>query len=568
MPYLKTVPKTSVVVIALWETFVGQTDRNNIPFLRWNRTLFLIQWSMIFGAFVLPTNPTLAHPVSLSAAIIDVHEDHIAVEIQIMLEDLVLYQEVSADSEYRYPADALREAARKHGDFVTKYFTIRDANGEQLVGNLQEIDTSTIDENGVPQTDLMNKWVTYPLVVPVDSRQNFFTFMQTFGGRAAVIPAVMDLMLLQSGILLETPTQLTLGQPHSVKFDWDNPPAHAPNSLRELRKMRDEQLRERLGIATYGGLYSFLYIHRFEVRHEILVPLLTLETWLSIPREDPDFLEVAEQEVVRTQIGDFFQESNLVSINGLSIPPNLVRINFFGLDINDFALNKEPRRVSVYQARVGVILSYPSRSTLQDVELHWKTFSEHAPFLRSIVLAGHDDPFEHIFFVKRPRFRWHSEWIDTPVKPVLVQSQTLNTVTSTGVLQKLLSNVYSAFDFRDDSDVYDTLATSVQGDLLRDLYLKIKRSLLVAEQGGAQSHVTTVKILSVKPTRNFLASEYEVTWRTTGTVEHWGHVHTRINEYDATFTLETEDGVWKLSKVDILGEKRVQFKTKIRGKSR
>jgi hypothetical protein len=417
----------------------------------------------------------------------------------------------------------------------------------------------------VPQTELMKRSVNYVFSYAIEEHQNFFTFAQSFGGPNAVLPALMDLMLLQNGILVERPTQLTFGRPHSIKINWDKPPTNEPTSFRELRRQRDEQLQERLGIATYGGLYSFLYVTRFEVRHEILIPLLTLEQWLPLPRKNPDFLEVEEQDAVRGKIEQFFRDRSPVSVNGKQVIAKLTRLSFFGLDINDFAMNAEPRRVSVHQARIGVILTYPSPTTPHDVAMKWTTFSEHAPYLRSIVLVGDESPAEYYFRVNRPEFRWSGELAATKLTPVPVTSQALTTATTHAVLGKLLSNIYGAFDFRDDSEVYDALATSVKGDLLRELYLQVKRSLVMAEQGGAISHVDNVEMLSVTPPRNAKPPTTEATWRVTGTVEHWGHVHTRVNEYQATITLGREAGTWKLDSLVPSSEQRVKFQTRIRG---
>ncbi|MBP87450.1 MAG: hypothetical protein CMJ64_12120 [Planctomycetaceae bacterium] len=510
---------------------------------------------------------SLAHPISLSSAIVDVKRDRIVADLQIMLEDLVLYHELKAGGDYQYSAEDLRSAAKKHEQFVMDYFTLRDANGEALKGKIEELDTSKIEAGGVRQTELMKKSVNYAISFPISQPQSFLTLTQTFGGPDAVLPAVMDLMLLQNGILMERPTQLTLGRPHSVKFDWDNPPTRAPRSLRDLRKMRDEQVQERLGIATYGGLYSFLYITRFEVRHEVLIPLLTLEQWLPIRRKNPDFLEVEEQAVARKDIKRFFREQSPVSINGQPVSAKLTRLNFFGLDINDFALNAEPRRVSVHQARAGVILSYPSRVTPRQVVIQWKAFSEYAPFLRTIVLVGNDAPSEQTFRVAEPTFEWAGKLISANVLAVPSLSASLGVKAATDVAKRLLTNVYRAFDFRDDGDVYDALATSVEGDLLRDLYLQTKRSLLMAEQGGALSHVTGVEVVKVLPSRKS-ASTFDVTWRVAGTVEHWGHVHKRVKDYEATLTIQRIEDAWKLKGVELLSEKRVSFETSIRGYDR
>lgn len=523
-------------------------------------------WVAVFGASCIFGQAATAHPISLSSTVVDVHEDQVEADVQIMLEDLVLYHELEADDRYVYSAADLKAAAEKHKQFVLDYFSVLDADGQRLVGKLESLDTDKVDDSGVHQTDLMKKSVNYVVTFPIVKRQDFFTFTQSFGGPNAVLPALMDLMVLQNGVLLERPTQLAFGRPHSTKFDWDKPRTTEPTSIRELRRQRDKQLRDRLGIATYGGLYSFLYVTRFEVRHEILIPLLTLEQWVPLTRKHPDFLEVAEQQAARDEIEQFLRGKNPVTINGNAVTAKLARLNFFGLDINDFALNAEPRRVSVHQARVGVILSYPSRGTPVQVSMQWETFSEHAPYLRSIVLADNSSPAEHYFRVNRPDFKWTGKLVATNVEPVTAKSYALTSEGSRKLLNQLLTNIYGAFDFRDDSDVYDALATSVDGELLRDLYLRVKRSLLMAEQGGALSHVEQVQILAAAPLSNESPPTMEVTWRVSGTVEHWGHVHTRVNEYRGRLTVVNDKGTWKLRAMRLLGEKRIKFETSIRGR--
>ncbi len=92
--------------------------------------------------------------------------------------------------------------------------------------------------------------------------------------------------------------------------------------MSELRARREQQKRDRLGIASYTGLYSFLYITRFEVRHELLVPLVTLEQWLPIPRRDKDFLDVDEQQQVRARVDEFFKERAAWSSMASLLPPS------------------------------------------------------------------------------------------------------------------------------------------------------------------------------------------------------------------------------------------------------
>ena len=128
------------------------------------------------------------------------------------------------------------------------------------------------------------------------------------------------------------------------------------------------------------------------------------------------------------------------------------------------------------------------------------------------------------------------------------------------VLQSLLKNVYRAFDFREEDDVYDKLAISVNGDLLADIYLQSRKSLEVQKAGGAQAKVKSVEVLEAsvdsQPDRP-LAYTFKAKWTALGTVGHWGHVHTRKNLYDALVTVDAVDRNWKITGLELLEEKRI-----------
>jgi hypothetical protein len=103
---------------------------------------------------------------------------------------------------------------------------------------------------------------------------------------------------------------------------------------------------------------------------------------------------------------------------------------------------------------------------------------------------------------------------------------------------------------------------------LRDLYLQIHEGLRMQEQGGAIARVETVRETqgdatpdARDPSRAF---DYRATWQVDGTVEHWGHIHRRTNEYEATFRIEAIDGTWKISGLELANQTRVNFETSLR----
>lgn len=509
-----------------------------------------------------------AHPISMSSAVIDVKAGAIDVEIEIMLEDLVLFHRLAADGEMKYSAEDLRRAATAHRDLLLQWFTILDGEGQRLKGEVKSQDAKEIEDAGVGQTELMRRTVRYQFTYPLASAPKFLTFQQKMGGDTSVLPAVMDLHVLKDGSVGDKPSQILYGRPHTTEFNWDQQPTGKRLSMSELRAQREQQKRDRLGIASYTGLYSFLYLTRFEVRHELLIPLVTLEQWVPIHRQDKEFLTVDEQQKTRQSLEEFFKSKCQVTINGQPVEAQLSRLNFFGLDINDFALNTAPRRVNVAQARVGVILTFPARQAPQSVDVKWSAYSEHAPYVHSVIMVGNEKPAEHDFQSLDETYHWSGQLSAPSVSPVPAPQAGTSTAELKPQLTQLLNNIYSAFEYREDGAVYDALATSVEGELLKELYLHIKRSLIIAEQGGALSRVTHLEVLDIKPApavKGTTGSTFEITWKLSADTEHWGHVHLRTSQYRAKLTISTADEHWKLQKFQILDEQRLAFETSIRG---
>lgn len=523
-----------------------------------------------------------AHPVSMSEAVVDVRRDQTQVEFQVLVEELTLHYSVVASGAGIFPAKELRKHAQSHAGFLKRDLRLLDGKGNRLECLETEVLDEAIPDGGVAETALKNLSVKYRFRFGAVGDTGFLTVSQTFGGKEAILPSIMDCMVLQEGVLADAPAQLLSRQSMTVRVDWNSPPKPLKN-WRELRQRREQQLQGRLGIASYGGLYSFIYVTPHEVRHEVLVPLLTLESWFPLKRRDPDFLDVEEQQAARSSIEALFAKRNPVSIDGRPVAPVVDRISFFGLDIRDFAINTKPRRVGVYQARVGIILAYPvpeparraadsRESSPRSVQLKWETFNKHAGFLRSIVYIHDGDPIEHFLRPEQNTFEWQasktestSERVVVPVAATLKDAP--DTAKSEKIAADILRNIYRAFEYREEEATYDALASSVDGPLLRALYLQIRKSLLVAEQGDARS-----RIVEVQPVTSDLgkasASEFDIdlTWRAMGQIEHWGHIHTRENEYRARLSIAANSGSWKLSACRFLGQKRVQFQTSLRTK--
>ncbi|MBI2421730.1 MAG: hypothetical protein HYV27_02790 [Candidatus Hydrogenedentes bacterium] len=594
-----------------------------------SKTFFAL---LALAALVLPGQPAAAHPVSLSEAEADIYRDRVDVKLKILLEDLYLYQDLKASDEGYLSVATLNEAMEKHKTFVKDFFQIRDLEGLTIAGEVTGMTAQELPEEGVHIANLMQFNVEYLLHFPLADAPKFLTFIQVFGGADSFLPASMWLTLKREGEGMFRPFMLPKDVPYAIDIDWDAPPPPADASPEEASAYFEQENQKKLGFTSYGAVYSFFYITDFEVRHEILIPLLTLESWMPIERRDKAFIEVEEQHAARDAIFAYFRDRNPVEVDGIAVKPSLENIVYYGLDFKDFAQLAPEKRLSAYTARVGIILNYSTKGTPNAVKLTWEMFNNYVPVLYSMIY-DYDNTNQKVFTRREPIFEWNNPGREAatdiatldppppakkyalpvislgaallllPVLPVALyrrrrgpmllcaalllagaagwpwqpveiadpfsNHQALSDEEAANLFAALHKNVYRAFDYRIESDVYDALDKSVGGDLLATLYLQIRKGLEMQEQGGAISRIKDVRIVNAEhaplegadPARAFAML---CTWQVEGSVEHWGHIHTRTNQYQARFKVEALESGWKITGMDVISEERVKFDTGLR----
>jgi hypothetical protein len=579
---------------------------------------------------------SLAHPVSMTQTDVFATRQSLKVSIDLFVEDLFLFHSLEPTDDNFLRKEDILSASEKHKAFLLERFTVRDANGELIAGRVTGVKLGEIDAKGIPMTDLMAHSLVYQIEFPLPPETSFVTFAQTLGTTQFGFPAIMMLRIKQEGSEVPYVAEMRSNEPHTVKLDWDHPPLSPEASEKDWEAWEATRREKSLGITSYSSVYSFLYIEDYEIRHEVLVPLLTLEASLPIERADPDFLDVAEQEKAGPAIKAFFEKANPIKIDDVLATPTVDRLDFYGLDFKDFAQKADRRRVSMINARVGVILRYPLKSRPRTVEVAWDLFNKYV-WGAQMVIYSEEKNFSQFFSPYQKTFRWTSperpaavpiesvEYKAPPDAPkrmnrwfeilVIVVGLTASSlmqpyfslakrclilfasscalaaamlaIDRAGLMQiwpktpppsneearalfdRVLHNVYRSFEYRDDAQVYDALAKSLAGPILEKTYLDIKKGLVVLEQGGAQARVTRIALSDAqaqpiaggKDPRGF---DLLATWEVEGTVEHWGHIHQRINEYQALFSVEPVDRVWRITAMNVQSDKRKSFKTRLR----
>jgi hypothetical protein len=594
--------------------------------------VIIVRVSILVLMMVSLTQLLSAHPISMTQTDVYATRQTLKVSIDLFVEDLFLFHSLEPTDDNFLRKEDILSASEKHKAFLLERFVVRDANGEPLVGKVTEVKLGPIDDKGIPMADLMAHSLVYQIEYPLPEGTSFLTFSQTLGTTQFGFPAVMLLRIKQEGSDVPYVAEMRSNEPHTVKLDWDHPPLSPEASEKEWEEWDATRREKSLGITSYSSVYSFLYVEDYEVRHEVLVPLLTLEASVPIQRANADFLDIAEQEQAGPAITQFFTKANPIKIDGVLVTPKVDRIDFYGLDFKDFAQKADKRRVSMINARVGVILSYPVKSPPQSVEVSWDLFNKYVWGAQMVIFA-YDKNYSQFFSPYQKSYKWSNpgrpapppiDCISESLAPIPVWSipvvsiavvaiglamafanlrrpiialallavdllvagslwndfrvrtpnpfvpvPSLSSDQAKGVFDRLLQNVYRSFDYRDDAQVYDALSRSLAGPILERTYLDIKKGLVVMEQGGAQAQVTRVSLTGGKPSpltrgKDPRGFDFLATWEVEGTVEHWGHIHQRTNEYQAIFSVEPIDDAWKITSMNVQSDKRKSFKTRVR----
>jgi len=366
---------------------------------------------------------------------------------------------------------------------------------------------------------------------------------------------------------------------------------------------------------------AFIYVEPFEVRVEVIARPMDLQNWIDLGLEDGKVLPADAQASVKQKVAAFFDERMDLTIDGEPVKPILDRVNFLRRTLRTSTVVDPPEDLDLMSATLGVIFVQPTNGLPQEVALVWDLFSEKVQQVQAAgvdeagpfasVLTPDDNVLLWRNFLKNPTIPSIVAVLPPPspytkiLPPLAVASSVavllillhnlrlyfrksptsrrsvvaaivllavagvagagahqarMNREEVRSVVEGILHNVYLAFDYRDEELIYDTLDRSISGDLLTRIYLETKKSLELQSQGGARVKVKEIELLDVEtePVKGEDGFVARSKWNVTGTVGHWGHVHTRTNQYDALLTVQPVDSLWKITGLEILQEERLK----------
>ena len=572
------------------------------------------------------------HPLSVVDATVFVQKFKTTMQLTCSADELEILQGVEALENGFYDSDELIDANEDHAKFLAERIELLDVNGEKHAPRITDIQPLEIPDNGIRDGSLVEYKLNYTLEFKYDQPPEFLTITQNLIAEGAVAPSEVKVVLKQTGSDEPMLQVLKPAQPHNFNFDWTRPPLTSDLSEEDRKKWFDEQRKKTLGISSFNIVYDYIYITDTEVRQEVLIPLSSLSSFVELDRAEDRFLTIPEQEAARAKIEALFRTKKIkVLIDGVEVPPRFDRIDFYGLQVRDLAKSQQ-QKISMATGRVGLIMSYSTKGVAQQVDVTWNLFNEVVktidgrvfeydkvklwefrrflpdgnpyqwknpgrpplPPLKNIdssqysmsalsipilscvlgvlafvILALGRKLFGTTFAIGLATLCGVGAFLAQNALVYRTENPYANNVEATDeIFAQLHKNVFRAFDYHREEAIYDALANSVDGEQLRKLYIDVRESLRIAEQGGAVAKIEEVNLIEgerVDPVGELDSQGfgYRCQWNLVGTIEHWGHGHQRINTYDAVFDVQLKDNAWKITAMQIQDQKQGEVKDQV-----
>lgn len=540
-----------------------------------------------------------------------INDSHILAKLEIGEQDYPWFSDVIPQ---RYFEDGFSnmEKSNRWSHFMKQQFVLKAGN-RNLIGEIKLIEERVRVPRaslytGLADSTLLNKKIIYvEIEYQIPSRT----------GEISITPPIQEgyqASLANIGFIVYHKTIPVndlrfLGVTETLHLDWEDP----WYSIFENKNISRHHS---------SSFMSFLYIEPFEVRHEILGRVKDLEGWIDFNYEMDDMIEVAEQDSLKTLIANFLVQRNIVTIDGDKRKPIIDRIHFVEISLSGIQIIEIPKPLPYASAIIGVIFAYPDPGMPKEITIHWDLFNDKIQKVPSMSIdpAGpwpydlqpSDSVLKWTNFLKHYKlptvteqkveiatihiplftivfllmmlftlFRNHwsfiglSKWrkfffvlyillgiftfpVGYETTVPFFEKSSYSAPEAKELISQLLKNTYRAFDFREEGDIYDKLSLCNDSDLLQEIYLQTRKSMVIENQGGIEAKIDEVLLTKVEEQpieEEGLA--YRCNWIVKGVVGHWGHKHRRVNQYDAIIKIRPSDGVWKMFDLDIIEEKRL-----------
>ena len=311
---------------------------------------------------------------SRNIAEIYVENDHVKINLEIYIQDLILFNELVPDSLFSEPISGRPGLEERIQAFAESGFQVITDTGEKLSAKLDLVETRLRVQRPSPFAGTINPYNRQRVPGPPDDKRVLYAELTyKFNGKPEslnFIPPVdenglprasIGFVCYHQGVPVVDFRQLT--DSNILHLDWKDP---------WYSVFENKALKRTL----QSGVRTYLSIEPYEVRHEILVRVKDMMTWMDFDLRGNEYIEEDEFNTVRQKIADFFMTREKVLIDGKLLKPILDRTAYVESSMMRSRFIEVPERVPLNTAMIGIVITYLTDGIPQEVVTEWDLFSE------------------------------------------------------------------------------------------------------------------------------------------------------------------------------------------------
>lgn len=306
---------------------------------------------------------------------IHIEKNHVKIKLEVFVKNLEVFEELVPDTIFSEPISGRPSPQERVEEFAESGFQVITDSGEKLSAQLDLSEPRLRVKRPSPFAGSINpytrqripgppddKRVLYAeLTYPFEGKPESLTFIPPIDGKSGFPRASIGFICYHKGVPVVDFRQMT-GQ-NILHLDWDDP----WYSVFEKKALKR---------TLQSGVRTYLYIEPYEVRHEILVRVKDMMTWIDFNLRGEDYIEEDEFDPVRKKVAQYFMEREKVLIDGKQLKPILDRTAYVESSMLRSRFIEIPEQVPLNTAMIGIVITYLTDGIPQEVVTQWDLFSD------------------------------------------------------------------------------------------------------------------------------------------------------------------------------------------------